>query len=69
MKCKDCPAYGIDNIGFYGCLIRHTMQGRTNNSFCKLNIETIRKRIEITKRTESRANHYKWVNEQVGEHK
>lgn len=22
MRCKDCPAYGIDNLGFRSCLIK-----------------------------------------------
>lgn len=25
MECKNCVAYGIDNLGFHGCLVRNSM--------------------------------------------
>lgn len=27
MKCSKCPAWGIDNLGFRGCLIRNSILG------------------------------------------
>lgn len=64
MYCKNCPAYGIDNLGFHGCLIKHTMLTfPSGKSGCKYQYKNILKNIEYVKEKEPRNKHYKWRDE------
>ena len=64
MKCKNCPAYGIDNLNFSGCLIKHTMRTFPNgDSGCKYQYKNILKSIDTVKKTEPRNKLYKWRND------
>ena len=65
MECKKCKAYGIDDIGFYGCLVRHTMEDLPNEKVgCRRQKKTILREIEETKEG-PKSKYYKWVNEAV----
>ena len=47
MKCSKCPAWGIDNLGFHGCLIRNFIIGDVyRNYHCNKHQITILKAIE-----------------------
>ena len=51
MKCKNCPAYGIDNLNFSGCLIKHTMLTfPSGDSGCRYQYKNILKSIDIVKK-------------------
>ena len=61
MECKKCVAYGIDNLGFNGCLIRNSIHIFPSDKVgCYKRKTTILKRIEEVKRDEPRAKKYKW---------
>lgn len=61
MVCKECKAYGIDNLGFRGCLIKNSMLDLPNGKVgCYMHKQTISKTIEKVKREEPRAKYYKW---------
>ena len=61
MVCKECKAYGIDNLGFSGCLIRNSMLDfPSGNVGCYKREQTILKAIEKVKENEPRAQYYKW---------
>lgn len=61
MECKKCAAYGVDNLGFSGCLIRNSMLDFPSGKVgCYKRKTTILKRIEKVKRDEPRARDYKW---------
>ena len=62
MICKECKAYGIDNLGFYGCLIRNEMKDFSNGKVgCYKREATILEMIEKVKQNEPRAKHYQWI--------
>ena len=64
MKCSKCPAWGIDNLGFHGCLIRNSILGDVySNYHCNKKEETILKNIEEVKQNEPRNKFYKWIHE------
>lgn len=61
MECKKCAAYGIDNFGFRGCLIRNNMLDFLSGKIgCHKRKTTILKRIEEIKGDELKAKEYKW---------
>ncbi len=61
MECKNCMAYGIDNLGFRGCLIKNSMLNLPSGKVgCYKRKATILRRIEDVKKDEPRAKHYKW---------
>lgn len=61
MECKKCVAYGIDNIGFHGCLVRNSiLDFPSGKAGCYKREKTIQKQIKKIKRYESIAKHYKW---------
>jgi hypothetical protein len=63
MRCKECKAYGIDDLNFRGCLVRHSMisfpSGRVG---CNRKDQTILEEIEVIKKEKSNAKNYKWIN-------
>lgn len=62
MKCSKCPAWGIDNLGFRGCLIKNSILGDMyRNYHCKMHKETILKNIKDIKQNEPRNKFYKWL--------
>lgn len=64
MKCSKCPAWGIDNLGFHGCLIRNSIIGDVyRNYHCNKHQITILKDIEYVKQNEPRNKFYKWIHE------
>lgn len=64
MKCLKCPAWGIDNLGFHGCLIKNSILGDERSDYhCNKQEKTILKAIEDIKNNEPRAKHYKWKHE------
>ena len=64
MKCSKCQAWGIDNLGFHGCLIRNSIIGDDYcNYHCNKRQTTILKAIEYVKRNEPRNKFYKWIHE------
>lgn len=65
MKCKTCKAFGIDNLGFHGCLIRHTMEDLPDGTDgCKRREKTIIKEIATVKAENPCAARYRWLNQQ-----
>ena len=65
MKCSNCPAWGSDNLGFRGCLIRNSILGDGyHNYHCNKHKKTILKIIEDVKRNEPRSKFYKWLHEE-----
>lgn len=61
LECKKCDAYGIDNLGFMGCLIRNSMLDFPSGKVgCYKRKTTILKQIEKVKGDEPRAKYYKW---------
>ena len=61
MKCLECPAWGIDNLGFHGCLIKNTILGESREHYhCNKRKNTILKAIEDVKQNEPRSKLYKW---------
>lgn len=42
MKCSKCPAWGIDNLGFRGCLIRNSILG---DMYCNYHCNMYKKTI------------------------
>ncbi len=61
MECKRCDAYGIDNLGFRGCLIKNSMLDFPSGKVgCYKRKTTILKHIEKVIREEPRAEYYKW---------
>lgn len=61
MICKECKAYGTDNLGFCGCLIRNSMLDFPSGKVgCYKRESTILKAIEEVKKNEPRAKYYKW---------
>lgn len=61
MVCKECKSYGIDNLGFRGCLIKNSMLDFPSGKVgCYKREQTILKAIEKVKQTEPRAKYYKW---------
>ena len=61
MKCEECKAWGIDNLGYHGCLIRNEIKDLPSGKFgCYKRETTISRMIEEVKQNESRADRYKW---------
>ena len=68
MQCKNCKAYGVDHLGFRGCLIGHVIQDlRGGGEGCKRCPITINKEIVEVITTDPRAKEYEWVNQKKGE--
>lgn len=64
MKCSKCPALGIDNLGFRGCLIRNSILGDIYcNYHCNMHNKTILEDIKNVKQNESRNKFYKWLHD------
>ena len=64
MKCKECKAYGVDDLGFRGCLVRHTMEDLPNGSVgCRRHKNTIIKEISAVKKDRPSARYYRWIND------
>jgi hypothetical protein len=65
MKCSKCPAWGIDNLGFRGCLIKNSILGDMHcNYHCKMHKKTILKNIKDVKQNEPRNKFYKWLHDE-----
>ena len=65
MKCSKCPAWGIDNLGFRGCLIRNSILGDIYcNYYCNRHKKTILEDIKNVKQNEPRNKFYKWLHEE-----
>lgn len=65
MKCSKCPAWGIDNLGFRGCLIKNSILGDMYcNYHCKMHKKTIKKNIKDVKQNEPRNKFYKWLHDE-----
>lgn len=65
MKCSKCPAWGIDNLGFRGCLIRNSILGDIYcNYHCNNHKKTILEDIKNVKQNEPRNKFYKWLHEE-----
>lgn len=65
MKCSKCPALGIDNLGFRGCLIRNSILGDMYcNYHCNMYKKTILKNIKDVKQNEPRNKFYKWLHDE-----
>lgn len=63
MECKKCKAYGIDSLGFSGCLVRNSMLDLPNNKVgCRRKINTIENQIKDVKKNEPKAKYYQWLN-------
>lgn len=61
MECKKCKAYGIDSLGFRGCLIRNSMLDFSSGKVgCYKREQTILNKIEEVKQSEPRAKYYTW---------
>ena len=61
MTCKECKAYGIDDIGFHGCLIRNSMRDfKSGKVGCYKRESTILNAIKEVKQNEPRAKYYMW---------
>lgn len=64
MKCSKCPAWGIDNLGFRGCLIRNSILGDIYcNYHCNMHNKTILEDIKNVKQNEPRNKFYKWLHD------
>lgn len=64
MKYSKCPAWGIDNLGFHGCLIKNSILGDNYRSYhCDMHEKTILKDIDDVKYNEPRNKYYKWIHE------
>lgn len=64
MKCSKCPAWGIDHLGFRGCLINNSILGGDGVEYhCNKHEKTILKAIEDVKQNEPRSKWYKWKHE------
>lgn len=64
MKCSKCPAWGIDNLGFRGCLIRNSILGDTYcNYHCNRHNKTILEDIKNVKQNEPRNKFYRWLHD------
>ena len=64
MECRRCPAYGIDDLRFHGCLVRHTMEDLPNGKDgCHRWTKTILKEIEHVKENKPVSKYYKWINQ------
>lgn len=64
MKCSKCPAWGIDNLGFRGCLIRNSILGDIYcNYHCNMHNKIILEDIKNVKQNEPRNKFYKWLHD------
>lgn len=65
MKCSKCSAWGIDNLGFRGCLIRNSILGDIYcNYHCNRHKKTILEDIKNVKQNEPRNKFYKWLHKE-----
>lgn len=70
MECENCKAYGKDNLGFKGCLVRNSMLDLPNGKVgCKKHGDTIDRMIDSVKKYEPREPYYKWINMETTENK
>lgn len=67
MKCKVCKAFGVDHLGFRGCLIGHAMEDLPDGSGgCNRHKNTIIKEIAAVKAENPRAKNCYWLHEKEG---
>lgn len=63
MLCKNCKAFGVDHLGFRGCLIGHTIHDLRDGEGCKRCPITINKEIVDVMTADPQAKEYRWVNQ------
>ena len=67
MKCMHCKAFGVDDLGFRGCLVEHTMEDLPCGlDGCHRKKETIVKEIAEVKANNPRAKDYRWIHDKEG---